>query len=84
MDNKLEKCLRVKSLEELASLRGLAASIRADYDKDLTTYAALNDDRYFEHMPDSVKQMHERRNKLSDLLMSINEIIEDKLFKLYE
>jgi hypothetical protein len=35
-------------------------------------------------MPGDIAAMHERRNKLFGLLMNINSIIEDKLFKLYE
>jgi hypothetical protein len=73
-----------KSLEELASLRMLVSSICNDYDKNLTTYATINDDRAFLKMPHDVKDMHERRQKLFGLLMSINSIIEEKLFKLYE
>ena len=84
MNEKLNKYLNNKSLEELASLRGLVSSICNDYDKNLTTYATLNDDRAFLKMPQDVKTMHERRTKLFGLLMSINEIIENKLFKLYE
>ena len=84
MNDKLNKYLFNKSLEELASLRGLVSSICNDYDKNLATYAAINDDRAFIKMPSDVKNMHERRQKLVGLLMSINSIIEDKLFKLYE
>jgi hypothetical protein len=84
MDDKLKKCLEYKTLEELASLRGLVSSMRADYDRDLTTYATLNDDKAFMNMPPHVKDMHDRRGKLTSLLMCINSIIEDKLFKLYE
>lgn len=84
MNEKLNKYLNNKSLEELASLRSLVSSICNDYDKNLTTYATLNDDRAFLKMPSDIKVMHERRTKLFGLLMSINEIIENKLFKLYE
>ena len=84
MNEKLNKYLANKSLEELASLRALVSSICNDYDKNLTTYATLNDDRAFLKMPSDIKEMHERRTKLFGLLMSINEIIENKLFKLYE
>ncbi len=84
MNEKLNKYLTTKSLEQLASLRGLVASICNDYDKNLTTYATLNDDRAFLKMPSDIKTMHERRTKLFGLLMNINAIIEDKLFKLYE
>jgi hypothetical protein len=84
MDEKLKKCLQYKTIDELASLRGLVSSMRMDYDRDLTTYATLNDDKTFLNMPPHIKDMHERRNKLSDLLMCINSIIEEKLFKLYE
>ena len=84
MNEKLEKCLSYKSLEELASLRSLVSSICNDYDKNLTTYATLNDDRTFVKMPADVANMHERRQKLFGLLLTINAIIEDKLFKLYE
>lgn len=84
MDEKLKKCLQYKTLEELASLRSLVASMRMDYDRDLTTYATLNDDKAFTNMPQHVKDMHDRRNKLSTLLLYINSIIEEKLFKLYE
>lgn len=84
MNEKLSRYLSNKSLEELASLRGLVFSICNDYDKNLTTYATLNDDRAFSKMPSDIKQMHERRQKLFSLLMNINGIIEDKLFKLYE
>ena len=55
-----------------------------DYDKNLTTYATMNDDRAFTKMPPEIKSMHERRQKLFGLLLNINGIIEDKLFKLYE
>ena len=84
MNEKLNKYLVNKSLDELASLRALISSICRDYDTNLTTYAALNDDRLFKNMPKDIAQMHERRNKLSNFLMSVNAIIEDKLFKLYE
>jgi len=84
MNEKLNKYLANKSLEELASLRMLVSSICNDYDKNLTTYATLNDDRSFTNMPTDIAEMHERRQKLFGLLMSINVIIEKKLFKLYE
>lgn len=84
MNEKLNRYLTNKSLEELASLRGLVSSICNDYDKNLTTYATLNDDRAFAKMPQDIASMHERRQKLFGLLMNINAIIEDKLFKLYE
>jgi len=84
MNDKLKRYLTNKSLEELASLRMLVSSICNDYDKNLTTYATINDDRAFLKMPQDVKDMHERRQKLFGLLMSINSIIEEKLFKLYE
>ncbi len=84
MNEKLNKYLSNKSLEELSSLRGLVSSICNDYDKNLTTYATMNDDKAFLKMPPNIKLMHERRTKLFGLLMSINSIIEEKLFKLYE
>jgi len=84
MNDKLKKYLSNKSLENLASLRGLVSSICNDYDKNLTTYATINDDKSFLKMPQDVKEMHERRTKLFSLLMSINAMIEDKLFNLYE
>ena len=84
MVEKLKKYLANKNLEELASLRALVASICNDYDKNLTNYAEINNDRSFIKMPDDISTMHERRNKLFGLLMSINSIIEEKLFKLYE
>lgn len=84
MEEKLKKYLINKNLEELASLRMLVASICSDYDKNLTTYAEMNSDMSFMKMPNDVASMHERRNKLFGLLMSINSIIEEKLFKLYE
>lgn len=84
MNEKLSKYIANKSLEELASLRALVSSICNDYDKNLTTYATMNDDRAFKKMPPEIKQMHERRQKLFGLLLSINGIIEEKLFKLYE
>lgn len=84
MDDKLRKYLEGKKLDELASLRGLVASICNDYDKNLTNYAEINNDRAFNKMPGDIALMHERRNKLFSLLMSVNNIIEDKLFKLYE
>ena len=82
--DKLKKYLANKKLEDLASLRMIVSSICSDYDKNLTTYAEMNSDMSFRKMPDEVAQMHERRNKLFGLLMNINSIIEDKLFKLYE
>lgn len=84
MDEKLKKYLTNKKLEELASLRGLVASICNDYDKSLTNYAEINDDRAFAKMTGDIALMHEKRNKLFSLLMNINSIIEEKLFKLYE
>lgn len=84
MEEKLKKYLTNKNLEELASLRGLVASVCNDYDKNLTNYAEINNDKMFIKMPGDIAAMHERRNKLFGLLMNINSIIEDKLFKLYE
>ena len=84
MNEKLKRYLVNKKLEELATLRGLVASICMDYDKSLTNYATINDDKSFTNMTPDVEKMHERRNKLFGLLMEINAIIEDKLFKLYE
>lgn len=84
MNERLNKYLTNKSLEDLASLRSLVSSICNDYDKNLTTYATLNDDRAFLKMPQDIKNMHERRTKLFGLLLNINAIIEEKLFKLYE
>ena len=84
MNEKLKKFLQNKSLESLASLRGLVSSIVNDYDRNLLTYAEMHDDKLFRNMPDDVKELHEKRNKIFSLLMSINGIIEEKLFKLYE
>jgi hypothetical protein len=84
MDDKLNRYLGNKSLEELGTLRGLVSSICRDYDNSLVNYATINDDRSFTKMTKEVEEMHERRNKLFGLLMSINKIIEEKLFKLYE
>ncbi len=84
MDSKLEKYLKIRKLEELATLRGLVLSLIRDYDTNLTTYAAMNDDKAFKRMPPEIEDFHERRNKLTTLLMGINAIIEEKLFKLYE
>ena len=83
MEEKLVKYLENKNIEELAGLRAITSSIVGDYDKTLTTYATLNDDKAFLRMPQEIKDMHEKRNKLHGLLMKINSIIEDKLFKLY-
>ena len=44
----------------------------------------MNDDKAFKRMPPEIEDFHERRNKLTTLLMGINAIIEEKLFKLYE
>lgn len=83
MDEKLLKYLQNKKLEDLASLRGLIKSIVLDYDNSLTTYATLNDDKLFSKMDDNTRSMYERRGKLNNLLMAVNNIIEEKLFKLY-
>ena len=83
MDEKLLKYLQNKKLEDLASLRALIKSIVLDYDKSLTTYATLNDDKLFSKMDDNTRSMYERRGKLNNLLMAVNNIIEEKLFKLY-
>lgn len=83
MNEKLIKFLENKTIEELAGLRGITSAIVNDYDKSLTTYATLNDDKAFLRMPQEVKDMHEKRNKLHALLMKINSIIENKLFNLY-
>jgi len=81
---KLINYLSRKKLEDLAMLRSLVSSICMDYDKSLTNYATINDDKFFKNMPPEIEDMHKRRTKLFDLLMRINKIIEDKLFKLYE
>ena len=81
---KLINYLNGKKLDELSMLRGLVSSICGDYDKSLTTYATINDDKFFQHMPRDIEDMHKRRTKLFELLMQINKIIEEKLFKLYE
>ena len=83
MDEKLLKYLQNKKLEDLASLRGLIKSIVLDYDNSLTNYATLNDDKLFSKMDDNTRSMYERRGKLNNLLMAVNNIIEEKLFKLY-
>ena len=83
MNEKLIKFLENKTIEELAGLRGITSAIVSDYDKSLTTYATLNDDKAFLRMQQEVKDMHEKRNKLHALLMKINSIIENKLFNLY-
>ena len=84
MNEKLKKYLNTKSLDNLASLRALVASICNDYDKSLTNYAEINNDKNFVNMTGDIALMHEKRNKLFALLMNINSIIEEKLFKLYE
>ena len=83
MDEKLLKYLQNKKLEDLASLRGLIKSSVLDYDNSLTTYATLNDDKLFSKMDNNTRSMYERRGKLNNLLMAVNNIIEGKLFKLY-
>ena len=77
--------LRDSDLDVL-SIRGTNDGVlnMKHYDKNLTTYATMNDDRAFTKMPPEIKSMHERRQKLFGLLLNINGIIEDKLFKLYE
>ena len=84
MEEKLKKYFQNKSLEELASLRGLVASIMGDYDKSLISYAEIHEDKFFKNMPDDVKVLHDKRTKMFTLLMCINGVIEDKLFKIYE
>lgn len=84
MEEKLKKYFQNKSLEELASLRGLVASIMGDYDKSLISYAEIHEDKFFRNMPDEVKVLHDKRTKMFTLLMCINGVIEDKLFKIYE
>ena len=84
VQEKLKKYFQNKSLEELASLRGLVASIMGDYDKSLISYAEIHEDKFFKNMPDDVKVLHEKRAKVFTLLMCINGVIEDKLFKIYE
>ena len=84
MNEKLEKYLKCKSLESLTTLRGLVSSICRDYDMNLVNYATINNDSSFSNMTPEIENLHERRNKLNGLLMSINAIIEEKLFKLYE
>jgi hypothetical protein len=84
MEEKLKKYFQNKSLEELASLRGLVASIMGDYDKSLISYAEIHEDKFFRNMPDDVKVLHDKRTKMFTLLMCINGVIEDKLFKIYE
>jgi hypothetical protein len=84
MEEKLKKYFQNKSLEELASLRGLVASIMNDYDKSLISYAEIHEDKFFRNMPDDVKVLHDKRTKMFTLLMCINGVIEDKLFKIYE
>ena len=83
MDEKLLKYLQNKKLEDLASLIALIKSIVLDYDNSLTVYATLNDDKLFSKMDDNTRSMYERRGKLNNLLMAVNNIIEEKLFKLY-
>lgn len=84
MEEKLKKYFQNKSLEELASLRGLVASIMNDYDRSLVSYAEIHEDKFFKNMPDDVKVLHDKRTKMFTLLMCINGVIEDKLFKIYE
>ena len=84
MEEKLKKYFQNKSLEELASLRGLVASIMNDYDRSLVSYAEMHEDKFFKNMPDDVKVLHDKRTKMFTLLMCINGVIEDKLFKIYE
>ena len=84
IQEKLKKYFKNKSLEELASLRGLVASIMNDYDKSLVSYAEIHEDKFFKNMPEDIKVLHEKRSKVFTLLMCINDVIEDKLFKIYE
>ena len=48
------------------------------------TYGKIEQDKFFKNMPDDVKVLHEKRSKVFTLLMCINDVIEDKLFKIYE
>lgn len=84
VQEKLKKYFKNKSLEELASLRGLVASIMNDYDRSLVSYAEIHEDKFFKNMPEDIKVLHEKRSKVFTLLMCINDVIEDKLFKIYE
>ena len=84
VQEKLKKYFKNKSLEELASLRGLVASIMNDYDKSLISYAEIHEDKFFKNMPEDIKVFHDKRAKMFTLLMCINDVIEDKLFKIYE
>jgi uncharacterized membrane protein len=84
VQEKLKKYFQNKSLEELASLRGLVASIMNDYDRSLVSYAEIHEDKFFKNMPEDIKVLHEKRSKVFTLLMCINDVIEDKLFKIYE
>ena len=81
---KLKRYFQNKSLEELASLRGLVASIVNDYDKSLLSYAEIHEDKFFKSMPPEIQELHEKRRKVFTLLMCINGVIEEKLFKIYE
>lgn len=83
MNEKLKNYLKTQSISELAGLRQITSALCGDYDKNLMTYANLNGDTSFTKMPKDIESMHERRNRLFALLMSINSIIEEKLFNLH-
>ena len=84
MEEKLKKYFQNKSLEDLASLRGLVASILNDYDKSLLNYAEIHEDKTFKNMPLEIQELQEKRRKIFTLLMCVNGVIEEKLFKIYE
>ena len=82
MSEKFKAYLQTLPLSELASLKQVVSSLCLDYDKSLTTYANLNDDKVFSRMPADVERMHKRRMKMYSVLMSINSSIEEKIFKM--
>lgn len=76
--------LREKSLNELSDLKRSIQSMCDEYGKTLTTYATMSADPMFQKMTDDMKETFSRRNKYMELISNINNIIEEKIDKIYE
>ena len=83
MDDKLNRYLGNKSLEELGTLRGLVSSICRDYDNSLVNYATMNDDRSFTKMTkDKIKELEEENKRLRKTVV-MQEMEYNQLLKSY-
>lgn len=80
----MSKSIDKLTLSELIELKNASDLISEEYAKELTNYAAMNNDAYFKNISEIDKIKYEKRLKSKDLSTKIQKRIEKIVEEYYD